>query len=294
MIRRLASFGLVASVAVLSIGCGKSGQETQKQTHQEEQTPPAEGTPATREVAPHAEAPHWGYEGETGPDKWGTLSTEWAPCGSGQSQSPIDIHETAKSDLPALRAAFKPAQLRIIHHAHMADAVNNGHTIQVNYTEGDVLSVGEEQFQLLQYHFHSPSEHTVEGKHYPMEMHLVHKSADGKLAVVGVFIEEGGHNAAFDPIWASLPGTKGTEYHFENVMVDVNAMLPTTLTSYRYEGSLTTPPCSEGVKWIIMTNPIQLSGQQIGQFQAIIKGNNRPVQPLNGRSVASDLVAASG
>jgi carbonic anhydrase len=249
--------------------------------------------PKTREVIPNKEDPHWGYEGEAGPMKWGTLSPRWATCAQGRSQSPIDIDKTMQSDLPEIKTNFKPAALKIIHHTHIADAINNGHTVQVNYTEGDTLTIGNERFQLTQYHFHSPSEHTVRGKHYPMEMHMVHNSNDGKLAVVGVFIEEGKHNTAFDPIWSNLPKSKGVENHFENVNVDVNSLLPENKKTYRYDGSLTTPPCSEGVKWIIMKSPIQLSAKQIGAFQSIMKGNNRPVQSLNGRSVVTDSIAGS-
>ncbi len=276
---------LTALLGLFMTACNKTGEPAQEQAKASE--------PKTRGVAPGHEDPHWSYEGETGPTNWGTLSAKWSPCSEGKSQSPINIDQTRKADLPELRANFKTAQLKILHHAHVADAINNGHTIQVNYTEGDVLSIGDEQFQLLQYHFHGPSEHTIASKHYPMEMHLVHKSAEAKLAVVGVFIEEGQHNVAFDPIWSNLPTAKGIENHFENVTVDVNSLLPANTTTYRYDGSLTTPPCSEGVKWIIMTTPIQLSTEQIGAFQSIIKGNNRPVQPLNGRSVVTDQVAES-
>ncbi|HET6462530.1 MAG TPA: carbonic anhydrase family protein, partial [Candidatus Krumholzibacteria bacterium] len=170
---------------------------------------------------------------------------------------------------------------------------NNGHTIQINYTDGDVLTIGSEQFQLLQYHFHVPSEHTVKGQHHAMEMHLVHATDDGKLAVIGVFIDEGAHNAAFDPILSNLPATKGAESHLDHVMVDVNQLLPSSLETYRYDGSLTTPPCSESVKWLVMTTPIQLSADQIAAFRAIINGNNRPVQPLNGRTVETDRVTTT-
>jgi carbonic anhydrase len=274
---------VLALISVLWSACNKSGEQTQEQA----QTDAAQ----TQQAAAPAEGPHWSYEGATAPATWGTLSADWSPCGDGKSQSPIDIDQTVRSDVPALGADFKPASLKIVHHAHIADGINNGHTIQINYPEGDMLTIGDEQFQLVQYHFHGPSEHTVRGQHYPMEMHLVHKSAEGKLAVVGVFIEEGAHNAAFDPIWSNLPSTKGSENHYENVMVDVDALLPAVKTSYRYDGSLTTPPCSEGVKWIVMTTPIQLSADQIGVFRAIVNGNNRPTQPLNGRSVVTDHVA---
>ena len=193
-----------------------------------------------------------------------------------------------------MKTAFPPAALRIAHHEHIADGINNGHTIQINYPAADTLTLGPASYQLVQYHFHSPSEHTVDGKHFPMEMHMVHKSAGGELAVVGVLIAEGAHNAAFAPVWANLPAQKGVETHFPSVNVDVDALLPTARTSFRYDGSLTTPPCSEGVRWIIMTTPIQLSREQVGAFTRLIKDNNRPVQRLNGRSVVTDAISIAG
>jgi len=247
--------------------------------------------PKMRAVNAPKEDPHWGYEAAEGPSSWGKLSPKWAVCAGGRAQSPIDIDKTRKADLPALKAEFRPAELKIVHHEHMADVVNTGHSIQVNYTEGDKLKLGNEEFELLQYHFHSPSEHTVAGKQFPMEMHMVHKSAEGKLAVVGVFIQEGAANPAFEPVWANLPGAKAVEHHLEHVKVDVNKLLPASTASYRYTGSLTTPPCSEDVKWTVMSTPIQVSKQQIDAFRAIMKGNNRPVQPLNGRAVVTDSVA---
>src|SRR4029453_8166505 len=183
--------------------------------------------------------------------------------------------------------------LRIIHHDHVADAVNTGHTIQVNNSDGDTLTVGDRAYQLVQYHFHAPSEHTVNGKQFPMEMHLVHTNAEGQLAVIGVLIVEGVHNAAFNPIWANLPVTKDVTNHLEHVKVDVDALLPKARTTYRYEGSLTTPRCGEGVKWFVMTTPIALSKAQIGAFTALFHGNNRPVQPLNGRPVLTDELGST-
>jgi carbonic anhydrase len=251
-------------------------------------------TKATATPAATAADPLWHYEGEEGPAHWGTLSAKFASCQSGRAQSPIDIVAPARrvtSDAIVLK--LPPTSLRIVHHDHVADAVNNGHTIQVNYSEGDTLTVGGRAYQLVQYHFHAPSEHTVNGEQFPMEMHLVHTSADGQLAVIGVLIVEGAHNAAFDPIWAHLPVTKGVENHLEHVKVDVDALLPTARTTYRYDGSLTTPPCSEGVKWFVMTTPIALSKAQIGAFTALFHGNNRPVQPLNGRPVLTDKVGGT-
>jgi carbonic anhydrase len=246
--------------------------------------------PKTRAVSPPAGEVKWGYETADGPATWAKLAPKWAACSAGKSQSPIDIEKTRKADLPAFSAQFRPVELRIIHHEHMADVVNTGHSIQVNYTEGDKLKLGNAEFELLQFHFHSPSEHTLAGKHFPMEMHMVHKSAEGKLAVVGVFIEEGEAHPDFDPALAHLPKSKGIEFHMEHVKVDVNRLLPAQTTSYRYTGSLTTPPCSEQVQWIVMTKPIQFSAQQIAAFQKVMKGNNRPTQPLDGRAVATDSI----
>jgi carbonic anhydrase len=289
---KLLSLGLTTLFVLLQAAC--NGNRPAEITREGAREPAKAPAVKIRAAAPPAGDPHWGYEQLEGPARWGSLSPEWAVCGAGKTQSPIDIKQTVKADLPELRADFKPAALKIVHHEHMADVINTGHSIQVNYTEGDTLKVGGEEFQLLQYHFHSPSEHTVGGKQFPMEMHLVHRSAGGKLAVVGVFIEEGKHNAAFDPVWSNLPNAKSVEHHLEHLKVDVNDLLPATKTTFRYDGSLTTPPCSEGVKWIIMTDPIQLSAQQIGAFRSILKGNNRPVQPLNARKVATDRIAETG
>lgn len=276
----------LALAVVVALGAACSTPEPPKP----EPAKPAAPQVKTNTVAPPAGSPHWTYEGETGPASWGKLSADFSACSSGRSQSPIDIGKTSPASLPELRAAFRPAELRIVHHEHLADAINNGHTIQVNYSQGDTLTVGNASYDLAQYHFHGPSEHTVGGKHSPMEMHLVHKSGAGGLAVVAVLIEEGAHNAAFDPVWSNLPKQKGVETHFEHVKVNVDDLLPRARTTYRYDGSLTTPPCSEGVKWLVMTTPVHLSPEQIGAFTALIKGNNRPIQPSNGRAIATDRV----
>jgi len=235
------------------------------------------------------EAPHWDYE-EHGPTTWGKVSPAFIACAEGKSQSPIDIRNAEASKSAEIRAAYKPASLRIVHNIHTADVVNTGHSIQVNFPQGDSLTIGDATYSLLQFHFHGPSEHTVNGKHFPMEMHLVHMSADKKLAVISVLIEQGKANKAFDPIWANLPNKRGIETHLENVIVDVEQLMPKNRSAYRYDGSLTTPPCSEGVKWIVVKDPVQLSEAQIKAFGAIVWKNNRPVQRLNGRKVFADRV----
>ncbi len=270
-------------VAALAILLGTSAGNASVQ-----ETTPAS---AKKTAVPAPKTPHWDYGKEHGPANWGPLCPEFATCASGRSQSPIDIKGASAGTLAAVKTAYQPAELRIVHHEHMADVVNNGHTVQVNYPDGSTLTVGDQSFALLQYHFHSPSEHTVDGKHFPMEMHLVHESADGKLAVLGAFISEGKANAAFEPVWANLPKEKGMEVHLADVEVDVDALLPEDRTTYRYDGSLTTPPCTEGVKWLVLANPVALSTEQIAAFRAIVKDNNRPTQPLNGRKIATDKVA---
>ena len=242
-------------------------------------------------VAPGADEPVWHYEGAEGPEHWGELSPRFALCREGRQQSPIDIAlPTRGGEVPPVTLQFPPAALRIAHHEHVADGINNGHTIQINYDDGDTLSVGETSFDLVQYHFHSPSEHTFSGRRYPMEMHMVHRASSGALAVVGVLVAEGRHHAAFDPVWTNLPRAKGVETHYEHITVDVDALLPASHASYRYQGSLTTPPCTEGVEWIVLSTPIELDRQQIDTFRAIIHDNSRPVQALNGRVVLADTV----
>ncbi len=288
--------GGVAALAVILMLAGCGGTEPAPTAA----APPAAAPSVTQaaaatgsrpSAAPVAADPVWHYEGAEGPANWGRLSPKFATCGTGRAQSPIDIINPVPGSDPGIAMQFAPAELRIAHHTHVADGIKNGHTIQINYEGADTLTIGAEKYELAQYHFHNRSEHTVKGAHFPMEMHLVHKSAAGKLAVIGVFIETGAHNAAFDPIWANLPKEKGAETHYASVQVDVDALLPKNRASYRYDGSLTTPPCTEGVKWIVMTTPIQLSAGQVGSFTALIRDNNRTPQPLNGRAIATDAVA---
>lgn len=235
--------------------------------------------------APDHAAPHWGYGSEDGPAQWGALSPDWSLCASGQLQSPVELGGAMPAGAVTLSFGYKPASLRIAHHEHAVDVLDNGHTIQVSYDEGSTLEIDGSSFELVQYHFHAPSEHTVRGRHFPMEMHLVHRSSRGNLAVVGVLTESGAHNDAFDPVWKNLPAEPGERAHLEHVQVDVDDLLPRDRRTYRYPGSLTTPPCTEGVRWLVFAEPIQLSGAQIDAFRAIVRDNNRPIQPLKGRDV---------
>ena len=249
-------------------------------------------SPAGQETSQHGDnKPHWGYGPNNGPASWGKMYRDWSLCAEGKAQSPIDLAGGAvQKNSEQMKLAFPPAHLRIVHQTHVLEAIDNGHTIQINYDQGETLTIGNKSYELRQYHFHSPSEHTVNGRHFPMEMHLVHVSKDGRLAVIGVLIEEGQHNAAFNAIWSNLPQKTGQEVHIENVQVNIDDMLPRNKRTYRYSGSLTTPPCSEDVRWFVYAEPIKLSGDQITAFRNIFHGNNRPTQPLNARTLQYDVV----
>jgi len=218
----------------------------------------------------------WSYEGETGPNRWGELSPEFTLCSEGKTQSPIDITGGAKGDIKDL--VFRYSENPQI------EIVNNGHTIQINYGEGSAVTVNGEEYELKQFHFHTPSEHTLKGNYRDMELHLVHKNKEGKLAVVGVFIKKGGNNKALDKFWANMPKEADTK---TEVRASFNAaeLLPADKGYYRYAGSLTTPPCSESVVWLVLKDPIEVSGAQIEAFRKIFDNNNRPVQPINEREV---------
>jgi len=258
------------------------------------ETTSASETPDSTVHSPPAEhgggPAHWSYGEDDGPTRWAALSSDYLTCASGLEQSPIDIAATTTNDQARVRRNYQAATLKIIRHEHVTDVIDNGHTIQINYDEGSNLQLGEVSHELQQYHFHAPSEHTIDGRHFPMEMHLVHQSAAGELAVLGVLIEQGDHNPAFEPVWANLPDEAGEEVHIQHLAVNVDDLLPANHDTYRYRGSLTTPPCSEGVSWLLAVEPITLSADQIAAFTAIFQGNNRPVQPLNDRTVFVDRV----
>ena len=230
---------------------------------------------------PRTEKVEWGYEAENGPAVWSCLSPEFVLCSEGTHQSPIDLAKPKAARLPAVAFNYRPTDL---------DIRNNGHTIEVTSSSENWIEVDGARYELLQFHFHAPGEHTVAGKSFDMEMHLVHQDENGTLAVIGVLIEQGAENAAFAPLWAHLPEAPGPAQHHENVAVNAEDLLPAARHAYRYDGSLTTPPCSEGVKWFVLTTPVELSAAQIAAFTAIFHGNNRPVQPLGERELLVDDV----
>ena len=225
------------------------------------------------------EGAHWAYKGKEGPSHWGALDSAYALCARGKAQSPINIVPTAPHQLPGLSIAYQPTAINIL---------NNGHTIQVNYDSGSFILVEQTRYQLLQFHFHEPSEHTITGKGAPAELHLVHRSADGHLAVIGVLLQSGTANPAFATLWAHLPAAEGPVQHID-AQVNAADLIPAKHGTYRYDGSLTTPPCSESVKWLVMASPVMLSAEQLTALRAALPPDNRPVQPLNHRKVADDV-----
>ena len=221
---------------------------------------------------------HWGYEGPGSPEHWGSLNPAFAACASGTEQSPVDLTGATVSDLSSLAFDYAPSPISI---------VNNGHTIQVDYAPGSGLVLDGVRYELLQFHLHHGSEHTVDGARFPLELHLVHRNTSGALAVVGVLFEAGSANETLTPLWSQLPAEAGPATSVAGE-VDAAALLPERRTTWRYPGSLTTPPCTEGVSWIVMTEPVALSAEQIEAFGAIFPNNARPVQPLNERAVRRD------
>jgi carbonic anhydrase len=222
------------------------------------------------------QAPHWGYTDDTGPEHWGDLAPEYQTCKTGQAQSPIDITQAVPAAVSFIGFRYRSAPLSVI---------NNGHTIQVSYPPGSYLVLGRKSYQLKQFHFHAPSEHSVFGRRADMSAHLVHEAPDGELAVVAVAMNIGRRpNREVARIWRAMPAKAAREHH-ERVSINAARLLPTRRSYFSYMGSLTTPPCTEGVRWVVMKEPITVSSQQVDLFKAVIGDNARPVQPLNGRVV---------
>lgn len=226
----------------------------------------------------HAEGQHWTYGGHAGPGEWGALSPEFAECRLGKHQSPIDIRAPKAADLPAIKFDYKPSPLKVI---------DNGHTIQVNYAPGSSIDVGNAHYELVQFHFHKPSEEKIDGKAHAMVVHLVHRNAAGRLAVVAVLLDKGGANELIDTIWKNVPKTKDREASIGGVTIDAAKLLPDNKGYYTFQGSLTTPPCSEEVTWLVLKTPVRIGERDIAAFGKIYPMNARPTQALNGRAVQS-------
>jgi carbonic anhydrase len=217
---------------------------------------------------------HWDYSGEAGPQNWAKLTPEFHAC-SGQNQSPVDLEGFVEAELKPLAIDYKAAA---------SEVVNNGHTVQVAYEPGSTLTLDGTTFQLIQFHFHMPSENLINGQSYPLEGHLVHADENGRLAVLAVMFKEGEQNAVLGSLWDTPPAAGAKQP--VSPRVNIRDMLPADLDYYRFNGSLTTPPCSEGVRWLVLKQPIVASRAQIEALtNAVGHANNRPLQPINARVI---------
>jgi len=217
---------------------------------------------------------HWSYSGHEGPSQWGALSGAYEMCKAGMNQSPINIGVTSEREMDELNFSYATTGLRVL---------NNGHTIQVNRRGESHMSIAGEDYKLLQFHFHSPSEHHLDGNPYPMEAHFVHQNGDGRLAVVGVFFEMGSENPEVDKVLRNVPEAPDKERAFSKLSINPADLLPSDHSYVHYNGSLTTPPCSEGVRWFVMESTIKVSKKQVKKFLSMVGKNARPTQPMNNR-----------
>ena len=226
--------------------------------------------------------PHWSYEGEYGPENWAAVKPEFNACALGKRQSPVHIQDTGTLQGPAeaLQFDYRPSGGTVI---------NNGHTIQVDLDRGNSLTVRGSTYQLLQFHFHHPSEEKVNHKGFSMVAHLVHKNDEGQLAVVAVLIDPGAANDMIHKVWTHMPLDGGDRVRMPAGLIDVNALLPTDQRYYQFIGSLTTPPCTEGVLWNVLKSPMTVSREQLRLFAQLFPNNARPVQALNGRVVREGM-----
>lgn len=234
--------------------------------------------PLCRAGGARAEESNWDYDTKEGPAAWAKLSPEWRACSGRIEQTPVDLKEGIRAQLGLFSFAYKRMPVRI---------VNNGHTIQVNCPPGSSqVQIDRDTYELVQYHFHRPSEHVIAGQRFAMELHLVHRHKDGHLGVVAVLIRQGAANAALQSLWSVMPAKAGPE-KWTSVSLNPDRLLPPNSTYYRYYGSLTTPPCSEGVLWTVFKEPIEASEAQIRQFAGLYPNNSRPTQQIHRRFLLS-------
>lgn len=233
---------------------------------------PVPGLPAGHDL-------HWEYNGAAGPQSWGQLKPEFKTCNSGTRQSPIDIRDGIKVQLEPIQFDYRASAFRVI---------DNGHTVQVNVDSGNFITVSGRRYELVQFHFHRPSEERINGRQYEMVAHLVHKDAQGKLAVIAVLLDQGKEHPMVQLVWNSLPLEKSVE-QASPVALDMNLMLPEERQYYTYMGSLTTPPCTEGVLWLVMKQPATLSPYQASVFSRLYANNARPIQSGSGRMIKEGL-----
>lgn len=273
--RRRAVWLLVA----LALGCGTTGGGGAPQSGATESSRPAD----------------WGYQGELAPDHWAALSPAYATCGDADDQSPIDLPgEMGAGDRVRVEMDYRPSGLRIAHHQNVTDIVDDGHTIQVTVEEGSQLTTPRDVYALKQFHFHAPSEHTVDGRVFPLEVHFVHRSESGRFAVLSALFDRGEPNPNLARLIEHFPAARGDVVHRPEVAIDPGAHFAKTLSALSYSGSFTTPPCTGGVEWLVLDEPLAASPEQIARFAEKLEGNARPVQPRGSREIGRRSLARMG
>ena len=253
--------------------------------------------PANFSYAGESQPIPWNYEGDRGPLHWGSLGPDFALCDKGMAQSPVDLLRSRALPLDAIQFSYKDAPFHVINNGHTLEELEpisetvksrypkHGQTV-LHFDRDSTIVFDGDLYLLEQFHFHVPSEHTVDQKHYPMELHLVHHNERHEAAVVAVFMEEGKHNPFFETFLEHAPDKVGEVIDDHEHMVNPMDLLPKRRSYYRYFGSYTTPPCHEGVIWAVMHDPIEVSAEQIRRFRSLLGHDNvRPTQPLHKRFV---------
>ncbi|MEY4084020.1 MAG: hypothetical protein RL483_1389 [Pseudomonadota bacterium] len=240
-----------------------------------------------KRAAPKKHTVHWSYEGEGGPHNWGKISKQYLACANGKNQSPIAVESESllNLDLPAIDFDYRDSRFSI---------VDNGHTVEVKYLEGGAMTILGQRYELVQFHFHRPAEEVVNGKRYDMVAHLVHKNSKGQLAVVAVLLTLGEENRFIQTLWNHMPIEKKKPIEPPTAKVDLAKFLPANKAYFHYMGSLTTPPCTEGVAWYILQSPVEVSAGQVEVFSKMYANNARPTQRMNGRLVKASRAPADG
>ncbi|WP_130617451.1 carbonic anhydrase [Dyella amyloliquefaciens] len=231
-----------------------------------------------------ATPPHWSYSGESGPAHWSTLDAKFAACGNGMAQSPIDLesHDAKPGKAGEFHIDYEKGDVAL---------VNNGHTVQANVADAkDTVVFDGDTYHLAQFHFHSPSEHTTDQKRFPLEIHFVNQDGAKHILVVGVMVKLGDENPTLAPVFRSLPpaSSRASVTAAAPIPVDLASVLPKNHEAYVYNGSLTTPPCTEGVRWVVLSHPIEMSKDQVASFSRMFPDNHRPLQKVNGREIDDD------
>lgn len=276
VIRMAATAGVTALTIFTATSCssGEGGADA-KVTPAAAASPHSDGKAGQGEKK---EGAHWGYQGADGPANWSALAEDFEACEAGHEQSPIDLEDDKAAQAPVDKA------VTIDYRPVTAELVNNGHTVQANVPAGSRIVIDGTSYELKQFHFHLPSEHTEEGEHTAMELHFVHADKNGKLAVLAVLMDEKSGTSAFADLFKKLPPKEGATARITKA-IDLTTFLPGDRDQYRYEGSLTTPPCTEGVKWTVLKDPVTVAPDEVATYKGLFPKSNRPTQPLNDRKL---------